>query len=124
MLMQLKQVCNHPVQYLHDGTQVNEADMADWASRSGKLERLVEMLEEIIAEGDHALIFTQFAEMGEMLSKYLPQALESPVLYLHGGTPAKARDGMIQRFQEEPKRSAYFYPFVKGRRHRPKPDAR
>ncbi len=43
--------------------------------RSGKLERLAELLEEILAEGDRALIFTQFAEMGELLAGYLPRAV-------------------------------------------------
>ncbi len=76
--------------------------MAGWVERSGKLERLVEMLEEILAEGDRALIFSQFAEMGQMLADCLPQALGSPVLFLHGGTPANSRDSMIRRFQEEP----------------------
>jgi SNF2 family DNA or RNA helicase len=47
------------------------------------------------------LIFTQFAEMGSLLAGHLPQALNAPVLFLHGGTPAKARDGMVKRFQEE-----------------------
>ena len=102
MLMQLKQVCNHPVQYLHQVEVTDPVEVSGWAARSGKLERLVEMLEEIIAEGDRALIFTQFAQMGEMLSTALPQALGSSTLFLHGGTPVRARDGMIQRFQEDP----------------------
>ena len=98
MLMQLKQVCNHPAQYLHQSAK--EAEIT-YDGRSGKLERLVEMLEEILEVGDRALIFTQFAEMGELLENYLPQALGSSVFFLHGGTPAKARDQMVRRFQEE-----------------------
>ncbi len=101
MLMQLKQVCNHPVQFLHQGVQANAEEVANWVERSGKLERLVEMLEETLSEGDRALVFTQFAEMGQVLADCLPQALGSQVLYLHGGTPTRARDGMIHRFQEE-----------------------
>ncbi|HEX9019381.1 MAG TPA: DEAD/DEAH box helicase [Anaerolineaceae bacterium] len=101
MLMQLKQVCNHPVQFLHQVGQDGSTATADWVSRSGKLERLTEMLEEILAEGDRALIFSQFAEMGELLASALPQALGCQVQFLHGGTPAKQRDVMIQRFQEE-----------------------
>lgn len=62
MLMQLKQICNHPVQYLHQ-TGKNAAEAA-LDNRSGKLERLGELLEEILAEDDRVLIFTQFAEMG------------------------------------------------------------
>ncbi len=56
LLMQLKQICNHPAQYLKDGSPLD--------GRSGKLSRLTEMLEEIYAADDRALIFTQFAEMG------------------------------------------------------------
>jgi SNF2 family DNA or RNA helicase len=102
MLMQLKQVCNHPVQFLHQGESASPEDIAAWGQRSGKLERLTDMLEEILAEGDRTLIFSQFAEMGEMLAAYLPQALGVPVQFLHGSTPARARDEMIRTFQEEP----------------------
>ncbi|MBE0696929.1 MAG: DEAD/DEAH box helicase, partial [Anaerolineaceae bacterium] len=101
MLMQLKQVCNHPVQFLHQVGESGHPPAAEMAVRSGKLERLIEMLEELLEEGDRALIFSQFAEMGELLAKVLPQALGVPVLFLHGGVPARARDGLIRRFQEE-----------------------
>jgi SNF2 family DNA or RNA helicase len=100
LLMQLKQVCNHPLQYLHQIQGVGD-DISQVAGRSGKLVRLIEMLEEILAEGDRALIFTQFAEMGHLLNGYLPQALERNVQYLYGGTPLKVRDQMVQRFQED-----------------------
>jgi SNF2 family DNA or RNA helicase len=91
MLMQLKQVCNHPAQFAKDGSEL--------AGRSGKLSRLVEMLEEVYAAGDHALVFTQFAQMGEMLRKHLRETFYDEVLFLHGGTPAKERDPMVRRFQ-------------------------
>ncbi|MBI5841143.1 MAG: DEAD/DEAH box helicase [Chloroflexi bacterium] len=97
MMMQLKQICNHPVQYLH---QVGKTD-ASLDNRSGKLERLGELLEEVLAENDRALIFTQFAEMGEMLTNFLPKAFGAATQFLHGGTPAKARDQMVKRFQED-----------------------
>jgi SNF2 family DNA or RNA helicase len=99
MLMQLKQICNHPVQYLHQAGK-GGADIS-LGERSGKLERLGELLEEILAEGDRALIFTQFAEMGAMLADYLPSAFGAATQFLHGGTPAKARDAMVKRFQED-----------------------
>jgi SNF2 family DNA or RNA helicase len=91
MLMQLKQVCNHPAQFAKDGSDVG--------GRSGKLARLSEMLEEIYATDDRALIFTQFAQMGEMLRTYLRETFYDEVLFLHGGTPAKERDFMVRRFQ-------------------------
>ena len=100
LLTQLKQVCNHPVQYLHQASAEN-LNIAEIAGRSGKLVRLVEMLEEVLAEGDRALVFTQYAEMGHLLNTYLPQALGRNVQYLYGGTPIKVRDQMVQRFQED-----------------------
>ena len=62
MLMQLKQICNHPVQYLHQAGK--KAGSVSLNNRSGKLDRMDELLEEILARGDRALIFTQFTEMG------------------------------------------------------------
>ena len=90
-LLKLKQVCNHPAQFLGDGSEL--------AGRSGKLARLSEMLEEALAVGDRALIFTQFATMGEMLKRYLQGTFGREVLFLHGGTPREQRERMIQRFQ-------------------------
>jgi SNF2 family DNA or RNA helicase len=99
MLMQLKQICNHPVQYLHQ-TGKGSGDVS-LDNRSGKLERLGEMLEEILADGDRTLIFTQFAEMGQMLANYLPKTFGAATQFLHGGTSTKARDQMVKRFQED-----------------------
>ncbi|HUE99089.1 MAG TPA: DEAD/DEAH box helicase [Anaerolineales bacterium] len=111
MLMQLKQICNHPVQYLHQTRKNKKGDstpLADLTGRSGKLERLGELLEEVLAAGDRALIFTQFAEMGEMLMNYLPGAFHAATQFLHGGTPTKARDRMVKRFQEEERAPSIF----------------
>jgi SNF2 family DNA or RNA helicase len=94
-LMRLKQVCNHPAQFMGDSSSLPR--------RSGKLSRLEEMLEEVLAAGDKALIFTQFAEMGGLLRQYLQETLGCETLFLHGGTPKKLRDAMVQRFQEEHK---------------------
>jgi SNF2 family DNA or RNA helicase len=98
LLMQLKQLCNHPLQFMH---QVENAGRADVEGRSGKLNRLIEMLEEMLEVDDRALIFTQFAELGRLLADYLPPALGKTVLFLHGGTPTRMRDQMIKRFQED-----------------------
>jgi SNF2 family DNA or RNA helicase len=92
-LMRLKQVCNHPAHFMNDGSALPR--------RSGKLARLEEMLEEALAAGDKALIFTQFAEMGALLRQYLQETLECETLFLHGGTPKKQRDMMVERFQQE-----------------------
>lgn len=93
LLMQLKQICNHPAQYLKDGSALDV--------RSGKLNRLIEMLEEVYAVGDRALIFTQFAEMGELLQTALRNTFFDEPLYLYGGTKVKDREEMIRRFQAE-----------------------
>ena len=66
-MMKLKQVCNHPAHFLADGSSL--------AGRSGKLTRLVEVLEEAMAEGDRSLVFTQFTEMGDMLERHLRHRL-------------------------------------------------
>jgi hypothetical protein len=92
-LMKLKQVCNHPSQFLKDGSALE--------NRSGKLTRLIEMLDEALAEGDRMLIFTQFAEMGGMLKRYLQNHFGCEALFLHGSVPRKAREKMIDRFQQE-----------------------
>ncbi len=91
-LLRLKQICNHPAQFLGDGSTL--------PGRSGKLERLTEMLEEALDVGDRALIFTQFAEMGTLLQGYLQTLFGMEVLYLHGATPVKRRDLMVARFQD------------------------
>ncbi|WP_054055594.1 DEAD/DEAH box helicase [Alloactinosynnema sp. L-07] len=90
-MTKLKQVCNHPAQFLGDGSRVG--------GRSGKLARLEEILEEALAEGDRALCFTQFAGFGAMLVPYLSARFDTDVLFLHGGTPKKQRDAMVERFQ-------------------------
>ena len=99
MLMQLKQICNHPVQYLHQTGKDAADPLLD--GRSGKLERLQELLEEVLSEGDRALIFTQFAEMGALLATYLPKSTGAATQFLYGGTPVKMRDQMVSRFQED-----------------------
>jgi SNF2 family DNA or RNA helicase len=114
MLMQLKQICNHPAQYLHQVVKGNKGGAAKaglntaLSGRSGKLERLQELLEEIIAEGNRALIFTQFAEMGELLNSFLPQVVGAPTLFLHGGVPAKTREQMVRHFQDSEQAPSIF----------------
>jgi SNF2 family DNA or RNA helicase len=93
-LLRLKQVSNHPAHFLGDGSALPD--------RSGKLNRLVEMLEEAREVKDRALVFTQFAEMGEMLKQHLQTISGDEVLFLHGGVPAKKRAEMVERFQDDP----------------------
>src|SRR5205085_9489325 len=91
-LTRLKQVCNHPAQLLGDNSAIT--------GRSGKLARLTEMLEEALAEGDRALVFTQFAEMGDIIRRHLQASFGREVLFLHGAVPKQQRDRMVERFQQ------------------------
>jgi superfamily II DNA or RNA helicase len=91
-LLKLKQVCNHPSQLLRDGGAV--------AGRSGKLLRLEEMLEEVRENGEKALVFSQFSEMGEILRKHLHAKFNEPVNFLFGGTKREKRDQMVESFND------------------------
>ena len=94
-LTRLKQVCNHPALALKDDA-INPVRTEK--ARSAKLERFAEMVQELRAEGDKCLVFTQFVETGKMLVDVLQTELGEEVLFLHGGTSKKQRDGMIESF--------------------------
>jgi non-specific serine/threonine protein kinase len=90
-MTKLKQVCNHPAHFLRDGSRL--------VGRSGKLERLEEILAEVLAVGERVLMFTQYAEFGAMLRSHLVGRFGREVLFLHGGVPRTAREDMVARFQ-------------------------
>ncbi|MBI4901487.1 MAG: DEAD/DEAH box helicase, partial [Actinobacteria bacterium] len=92
-ITQLKQVCNHPAHFLRDGSQL--------AGRSGKLEALDDILEEVLAVGEKALLFTQYAEFGALLRGHLVGRFGREVLFLHGGVSKSDRDEMVARFQAD-----------------------
>jgi SNF2 family DNA or RNA helicase len=100
-LTRLKQICNHPAHFLHDGSRFSN-------DRSPKLERLCEMLAEVIAEGESALVFSQFAEAGAALERHLRSTLGCPVFYLHGAVPRGQRERLIEEFQNEQTGPAVF----------------
>jgi len=106
LLMYLKQICNHPAQYLREAGPL--------PNRSGKLARTTEMLEEVLAAGDKALVFTQFREMGERLVAHLGGTLGTEIAFLHGGTPRKARDEVVRRFQEDARGPRVFVLSIKA----------
>jgi SNF2 family DNA or RNA helicase len=93
LLTHLKQICNHPSQFLKA--------QGPYRGRSGKLDRLTEMLEEVIEGGDRALVFTQFKEMGDRLQIHLKDVLGFEPPFLHGGTTRAGRDEMVRSFQED-----------------------
>ncbi|MGP1347392.1 MAG: DEAD/DEAH box helicase [Phycisphaerales bacterium] len=99
-LIRLKQICNHPVQMsLKDGDPGLIASAA--SGRSGKCTRLMEMLDEVIASEEKALVFTQFRRMGDLLASMLRKRFGRDVLFLHGGVPPKQRQMMVDRFQND-----------------------
>ncbi len=94
LLTALKQICNHPRQYLRDDGPL--------PGRSGKLARASEILAEIVDAGERALVFTQFREMGELLQDHLAARLGLPeVPFLHGGVSLTGRDELVHRFQTD-----------------------
>ncbi|MGW6194968.1 DEAD/DEAH box helicase [Kribbella sp. NPDC055110] len=92
LLTGLKQICNHPAQYL------KEPDDARLTGRSGKLELLDELLETIIAEDGAVLVFTQYVAMARLIERHLAER-GIPTQLLHGGTPVARREDMVDRFQ-------------------------
>ncbi len=98
LLTRLKQICNHPALALKEAA-VGEG----FAARSAKLQRLEEIVEEVIAAGDRALLFTQFAEWGHLLKVHLERRFAQEVPFLHGGSSKGDRQAMVDRFQEDPR---------------------
>jgi superfamily II DNA or RNA helicase len=93
MLMRLKQICNHPSQWLNDSV---------WAEEdSGKWGRLREIAEVVAAKQEKMLVFTQFREMTGPLAAFLGQIFGRPGLVLHGDTAVKNRKTLVQTFQED-----------------------
>ncbi|HSP05342.1 MAG TPA: DEAD/DEAH box helicase [Acidimicrobiales bacterium] len=90
LLTALKQICNHPAQYLDQDSPIT--------GRSGKLEAVTDLVETIASEGDSVLVFTQYVRMGHLLTRHLT-ALDLDVEFLHGGTPVPGREAMVDRFQ-------------------------
>ncbi len=98
LLTRLKQICNHPALALKENTVG-----PGFGSRSAKVQRLEEILEEVIEAGDRALLFTQFAEWGHLLRAWLQQRWRQEVPFLHGGSSKTDRQAMVDRFQEDPR---------------------
>ena len=91
-LMRLKQICNHPAHALGDGSRL--------AGRSGKLTRFDELVTDLLDQGERALVFTQFREMGELLSRHVTDQFQIDAPFLHGGVSRGGRDRMVDSFQE------------------------
>jgi hypothetical protein len=89
----LKQICNHPANYLDDGRPL--------AGRSGKLARLEEIVEQVFAADEKVLIFTHFAEWGRMLATHLSQTFGRRIQCYDGSLARGTRDTMVAEFQAE-----------------------
>ncbi|WP_024802458.1 DEAD/DEAH box helicase [Nocardia sp. BMG51109] len=96
-LTRLKQVCNHPAHFLGDGSAV----LRRGQHRSGKLGLVEDVLESVLADGEKALLFTQFREFGELVEPYLTERFGTAIPFLHGGVPKKRRDAMVTGFQQD-----------------------
>ena len=90
LLTALKQICNHPAQYLKQTGPVS--------GRSGKLDAVTELVDTIAAEGESVLVFTQYVAMGRLLEQHLATP-DRPAQFLHGGVPIGRRQEMVDRFQ-------------------------
>jgi SNF2 family DNA or RNA helicase len=93
-ITQLKQICGHPALYMKETRDPNPDP-----ALSNKSAVLLDMVAELRARGESSLIFTQYAAMGFLLRRMLENALNEPVLYLHGGTPKAERERLVERFK-------------------------
>jgi len=105
LLMQLKQICNHPYHFLKK-TSFESEQYGEVLKQSKKLQRVVEITDEVIDKGEKVLIFTQFKKMGDLLLETLSYTYEFEILFFHGSVPAKTRKTLIDEFQSQDPDSA------------------
>jgi len=106
LIMALKQVCNHPSQYL------KKSDASP--DLSGKAGMLLNMLENILENNEKVLIFTQFREMGLILQQMIRDRFGTDSMFLHGGTTRKNRDEMVERFQNDAREKIFLLSIKAG----------
>lgn len=93
MILALKQICNHPAQYLKKGETNPEL--------SGKALMMLDLLENILENQEKVLLFTQYREMGNLLEKFIGEKFGLETMFLHGGNSRKQRDAMVEKFQND-----------------------
>ena len=93
LITNLKQVCNHPYHYLKYG------DMS--APASGKTQKLIDILGNIVENNEKVLVFTQYKEMGNILENIIAQEFNHTPLFFHGSLNVKQREEIIKKFQED-----------------------
>ena len=94
-LTKIKQICNHPAHFLGDGSPMLRGNH----HRSGKVEELMQIVENARDHGEKVLIFTQYKAFGDMLTPYLSDYYGQKIPFLHGGVSKSGRDIMVQQFQ-------------------------
>ncbi len=94
LITALKQICNHPYQFLKTGEMTREM--------SGKLDKCISIVQNIIDNGEKTLIFTQYKEMGDILSKVIESECDTQPLFFHGSLTVPQREELIEKFQNDP----------------------
>ena len=106
MITALKQICNHPYQFLKKGKK--DVDL------SGKAAMLLDLLDNIYENGEKTLIFTQYREMGDLLQQFITDKYGVEPLFLHGGSSRPQRDAMVEAFQNDPSVSTFILSLKAG----------
>ena len=106
LINSLKQICNHPSQF----TKSKNAE----AGESGKLEVLMNTLENILESNEKVLIFTQYVQMGEIIQKLAEERFNTEVMFLHGSQSRKKRDELVNRFQKNPQNKIFIVSLKAG----------
>lgn len=94
LITALKQICNHPYQYLKTGEMTKDI--------SGKCEKFISLLDNIIDNGEKTIVFTQYKEMGNILVPIIQNELQTTPLFFHGSLSTVQRDNMIKQFETDP----------------------
>ena len=93
LITALKQICNHPYQFLKSGEMSREL--------SGKMDKCISTVQSILDNGEKTLIFTQYKEMGDILCKVISEECGTEPLFFHGSLTVPQREDLINRFQTE-----------------------
>ena len=93
LITALKQICNHPYQFLKSGEMGREL--------SGKMDKCISTVQSILDNGEKTLIFTQYKEMGDILCKVIAEECSTEPLFFHGSLTVPQREELINRFQNE-----------------------
>ena len=91
MILALKQICNHPAQFLKNKQHDPQL--------SGKVDLLFDKLDSIAESGEKVLVFTQFSQMGELLKQFITERYGEEPMFYHGGCSIAQRNSMVDRFQ-------------------------